>query len=66
MDNQRRDRDGEIFQNDLTTNETATPPAREDGSHDLQPDPNVDSEEADRSNEQFARKLRESGHGSGH
>ncbi len=65
MDNQRRDRSGEIFQNDLTTNETATPPAREEASHDLQPDPNVDSAEADRNSEQFARELRKTGHEGG-
>lgn len=65
MDNQKRDRDGEIFQNDLTTNEQAPPPLREDESHKATLDPGVDSQEADEKNPEFARELRKSGHASG-
>lgn len=48
MDKVRRDRDGEIFQDDLTENESMPSPARrEDDDEDLQLDPNVDSQEDD-------------------
>ena len=51
MDNrnklQRRDRDGEIFENDVTEEDAAPPPIREDAAHDLAADPGVDSQEAD-------------------
>ena len=65
MDNLRRDRSGEIFQNDLTTNEQASPVTREEGSHANDLDPNVDSQDSDRLNPEFARELRRSGHESG-
>jgi len=66
MDKHKADRTGEIFQNMLTTNEDAPPPVREQASHDLQPDTDIDSQEADEKNPQFARELRKSGHASGH
>ncbi|MBV8491306.1 MAG: hypothetical protein JO199_12320 [Candidatus Eremiobacteraeota bacterium] len=51
MDNetkvQRRDRRGEIFENDLTEEDSASPPARDDGAHAEKLDPNVDSQEGD-------------------
>jgi hypothetical protein len=43
----RRDRAGEIFQSDLTEEDLPPPPAREEADHDLQGDPDVDSQEAD-------------------
>jgi len=43
-----RDRDGEIFENDLTEENEASPVEREEGAEDLQPDPGVDSQAADR------------------
>lgn len=66
MENTKRDRDGEIFQNDLTENEGAHPPAREQASHRLRPDPGIDSQEADAKNPEFAEELKKSGHASGH
>ena len=66
MDDSKRDRDGEIFQNDLTNNEGAHPPAREQEAHHLHPDPGVDSQEADEKNREFAEELKRSGHASGH
>ncbi|MDQ2865077.1 MAG: hypothetical protein M3R51_02505 [Candidatus Eremiobacteraeota bacterium] len=66
MNHERRDRDGEIFQNDLTNNEQASPSARELGSHEQKLDPNIDSQEDDRDNPAFARELRDTGHASGH
>ena len=65
MDNLKRDRDGEIFQDDLTTNEQATPRQREEASHDLHLDPNVNSQDDDATNEEFADELNKTGHGSG-
>ena len=62
----KRDRDGEIFQNDLTNNEDAPPSAVEEGVHHLAADPDIDSEEDDETNPEFAKELRKSGHGSGH
>ena len=66
MDTPKRDRDGEIFQNELTNNTGATPPEKEKGAHELAPDPGVNSQEADEKNSQFAEELKKSGHGSGH
>lgn len=65
MDNHKRDRAGEIFQNDLTTNEQAPPPLREDASHQAKMDPGIDSQEADEKNPQFATELRKTGHAGG-
>lgn len=49
MDKQRRDEFGEIFQDDLTENESKPRGAvRDDVEHDLKLDPNVDSQEDDR------------------
>ena len=42
-----RDRRGEIFEDDLTEERGATPEAREKGAHELHPDPDVDSQQAD-------------------
>jgi len=42
-----RDRKGEIFQDDLGEDHTASPPAREDAAHELDLQEDVDSEEAD-------------------
>lgn len=66
MDKAKRDRDGEIFQDDLTENEGAHPPAREQAAHHLKPDPGIDSQEADEMNPEFAEELKRSGHASGH
>ncbi len=66
MDNLERDRKGEIFQNDLTNNEGDHPPAVEQASHRAKLDPNVDSQEADEKNPEFAEELKKTGHGSGH
>lgn len=66
MDNTKRDRDGEIFQDDFTNNEGAHPPAREQAAHHLHPDPDIDSQEADKKNPEFAEELKRSGHPSGH
>lgn len=62
----KRDRDGEIFQNDLTSNEGVHPPAREQAAHHLRPDPGINSQEADEKNPEFAEELKRSGHASGH
>ena len=43
----RRDRDGEIFENNLTEEDLPPPPARDDAAHELKQDPGVDSQEAD-------------------
>lgn len=49
MDNHRRDEFGEIFQDDLTENESKPRGAvRDEVEHDLKLDPNVDSQEDDR------------------
>lgn len=66
MDNTKRDRDGEIFQDDLTDNEGMHPPAREQAAHHLKPDPGINSQEADAKNPEFAEELKKSGHASGH
>lgn len=43
-----RDRAGEIYQDELTENQSKPrPPRRDDAAHDEQLDPNVDSQEAD-------------------
>jgi hypothetical protein len=48
MDKLQRDRDGEIFQDDLTENESMPSPARrEDDNESLDMDPDVDSQEGD-------------------
>lgn len=66
MDDLKRDRTGEIFQDDLTDNEGATPAAIEQASHTDKLDPNVDSQEDDATNPEFAEELKKSGHASGH
>jgi hypothetical protein len=49
MDKRKTDEFGEIFQDDLTENESKPRGAvREEVEHDLNLDPNVDSQEADR------------------
>ncbi|HEV3153154.1 MAG TPA: hypothetical protein VGZ02_05075 [Candidatus Baltobacteraceae bacterium] len=49
MEKPRTDRDGEIFQDDLTENESkARGEVREDAEEQLDLDPQVDSQEADR------------------
>lgn len=49
MDKHRRDEFGEIFQDDLTENESKPRGAvRDEVEHDLKLDPNVDSQEDDR------------------
>jgi hypothetical protein len=48
MDKLPRDRSGEIFQDELTENESMPSPARREGpSETLELDPNVDSQEGD-------------------
>jgi hypothetical protein len=48
MDKLPRDRDGEIFQDDLTENESMPSPARrEDPDETLDMDPDVDSQDDD-------------------
>jgi hypothetical protein len=42
-----RDRDGEIFENDLTEENLPDPAKREEADHDLQSDPDTDSEAGD-------------------
>ena len=42
-----RDRSGEIFENDLTEENEATPVEREEGAEQLHGDPDVDSQAAD-------------------
>ncbi len=66
MGEHKRDRKGEIFQDDLTENEGAHPPAREEAVHHLRPDPDINSQEADEKNREFAEELKKSGHPSGH
>ena len=66
MGEHRRDRKGEIFQDDMTENEGAPPPAREQASHHLHPDGDINSQEADEANAGFAEELKKSGHSSGH
>ncbi|HTU83604.1 MAG TPA: hypothetical protein VMF61_15855 [Candidatus Acidoferrales bacterium] len=44
---ERRDRDGEIYENDLTEESTAPAPVREEAAHHERLDPNIDSQEAD-------------------
>ena len=60
-----RDRDGEVFQDDFTNNEAAHPPEIEEAQHHLHPDPDIDSQEADEKNPEFAEELKRSGHSSG-
>lgn len=62
----KRDRDGEIFENDLTNDEGVHPPAREQAAHHLRPDPGINSQEDDEKNPEFAEELKRSGHASGH
>jgi hypothetical protein len=46
---ERRDRDGEIFEDDLTENESEPDgPERDDVAHTLKLDPQVDSQDSDR------------------
>lgn len=46
---EKRDRDGNIFEDDLTENESEPGGAvRDEVAHDKRLDPNVDSQEADR------------------
>jgi hypothetical protein len=53
MDKLPRDRDGEIFQDDLTENQSKPRgPKRDDTEHDEKMDPGVDSQEDDRDMEQ--------------
>lgn len=66
MSTLKRDRSGEIFQNDLTNNDGAPPPVIEEAIHQLAADPDIDSQEADALNPVFAEELKKSGHGSGH
>jgi hypothetical protein len=47
-----RDRDGEIFQSDLTEEDLPDPAEREQADHELQSDPDVDSQAGD----EFMRK----------
>ncbi len=48
MDKLKRDRDGEIFQDDLTENESMPSPSRrEDAEETRRLDPNIDSQEDD-------------------
>ena len=42
-----RDRKGEIFQDDLGEDHTASPPVRDDAAHELNLDEEVSSEDAD-------------------
>lgn len=65
MSDVKRDRSGEIFQNDTTENEGARRGEIEDQQAKLQPDPDVDSQEADEKNPAFARELKKTGHASG-
>ena len=53
MEKRQTDRDGEIFQDDLTENESKPRGSvREDAEERLTLDPGVDSEEADRAMEE--------------
>jgi hypothetical protein len=47
-----RDRDGEIFHSDLTEEDLPDPAEREQADHELQSDPDVDSQAGD----EFMRK----------
>jgi hypothetical protein len=42
-----RDRDGEIFENDLTDENDPSPEKREEASHNAESDPDTDSQAAD-------------------
>jgi hypothetical protein len=42
-----RDRDGEIFQSDLTEEDLPDPAEREEADHDLNSDPDTDSQAGD-------------------
>lgn len=66
MGEHRRDRKGESFQDNMTENEGATPAAREQASHHLRPDGDINSQESDEMNRDFADRLKKSGHSSGH
>jgi hypothetical protein len=54
-----RDRDGEIFQSDLTEEDLPDPAKREEEDHELQMDPDIDSEAGDdfMRNHEFPPKL---------
>jgi hypothetical protein len=53
MDKLPKDRDGEIFQDDLTENQSKEGgPRRDDAARDKTMDPGVDSQEGDRAMEQ--------------
>ncbi len=53
MDKLPRDRDGEIFQDDLTENQSKPRgPRRDDAERDEKLDPGVDSQEGDRAMEE--------------
>jgi hypothetical protein len=53
MDKLPKDRSGEIFEDDLTENQTKMGgPARDDAERDEKMDPNVDSQEDDRDMEE--------------
>lgn len=65
MGERKRDRDGEIFQDDFTGNEGISPADREEAEHHLRPDPDINSQEADAKNADFAEELKKSGHSSG-
>ncbi len=55
---QRRDRDGEIFENDLTEEDVAPGALRDDAAHDARPDPGVDSQAGDEfMKERFGRST---------
>lgn len=52
-----RDRDGEIYERDLTDSRTASPRKREEAMHDGKSDPGVDSQESDEfMDKQFGKK----------
>jgi len=61
MDKLQRDRRGEIFQDELTENQsTPKPPRRDDAEQQKNYDPDVDSEEADEAmaQDRFGRNER--------
>jgi hypothetical protein len=65
MEKFKRDRDGEIFQDDLTENDGPSGAELEEGAEQLHLDPNIDSQEDDELEPKFAEELKKSGHPSG-
>jgi hypothetical protein len=58
MTDKKRDRRGEPFQNDFTENTGADRVKIEEAQSLMRSDPDIDSQEADSMNKEFARRIR--------